>query len=125
MTEQSASLVEHMPIGWTDVRGLRSAPEQDVLPAHIPGHQEGDHNMMIWMSVRGRSTLALIFCCLSMRYQASGICADSIIRQTLSFLSEYTCLWDTQVLVQQDQTVWVHLGFHLSSIHSTIMNGLP
>jgi len=36
MTEQSASLVEHMRIGWTDLRGLRSAPEHD-LPAHIPG----------------------------------------------------------------------------------------
>lgn len=105
MTEQSASLVEHMSIGWTELRGLRSAPEQDVLPAHIPGHQEGDQNMISWMSVEGRSTLALIFCYLSMRYQASGISAGSIIRQTLSLLSEYTCLWDTQVLVQQYQTV--------------------
>lgn len=111
MTEQSASLVEHMPIGWTDLRGLRSAPEQDVLPAYIPGHQERDQNMIPWMSVQGRSTLALIFCSLSMKYQASGVCAGSIIRQTLSLLSEYICLWDTQVLVQQDQTVWVYLAF--------------
>lgn len=38
-----------MPIGWTDLRGLRSAPEQDVFPAHILGHQEGDQNMTPWM----------------------------------------------------------------------------
>lgn len=78
MTEQSASLVEHMPIGWTDLRGLRSAPEQDVLPAPIPGHQEGEQTMIPWRSVQGSSTLVLFFCSLSMRYQASGVSAGSI-----------------------------------------------
>lgn len=86
MTEQSTSLVKHMPIGQTHLMGMRPAPERD-LPAQIPGGWETGRIMYIpgW-AVQGRSTFILIFFSLEIRHQASGISASS--KGKLSLLSE-------------------------------------
>lgn len=54
MTEQSASLVEHMPIGQTHLRGLRPAPHCEFLPTHIPEHWDGHQIIHSWMSWTGK-----------------------------------------------------------------------